>query len=85
MAVDRTYRCDLCRDVLSLEHMSSGRRAVGIYWQDWPKPSGWLVKPAREVERHLCVRCVSSIQAMPAVCGQGFDCNGGPGCGSDHK
>jgi len=83
MAVDKTYRCDLCGDTLSLDHASGGRRAIGIYWNVWPK--GWLVKPAREVERHLCVHCMSSIQAMPAVCGQGFDCNGGPKCGSDHK
>jgi hypothetical protein len=81
MAVERTYKCDLCGDRLNLSDTPPS--AFGIWWQSWPKVL--IMKPAREVEHHLCLSCVSSIQAMPAVCGQGFECNGGPQCGSDHK
>jgi hypothetical protein len=83
MAVQRTYKCDLCRDPLQLDELAEAHRAIGIYWKDWPR--GWILKPAREVERHLCPTCIASIQAMPKMCGQGYECSGGPGCGSDHK
>lgn len=82
MAVERTYRCNLCRDTLSLNPMA-GKQAHGIYWNPWP--AGWISKAAGQVENHLCAPCISSIQAMPAMCGQGFECTGGPKCGSDHK
>jgi hypothetical protein len=80
MAVDRTYRCDLCRDPLVMNDYAENR-AIGIYWKGF----SWEPRPAREVEHHLCPRCISSIQAFPAICGQGFKCTGGPTCGSDHK
>lgn len=84
MAVERNYKCDLCRDPVQLDAMAESRRAIGIHWSAWPA-KGWLIKPAREVERHLCPACVASIQAMPRICGHGYECNGGPQCGSDHK
>lgn len=84
MAVERSYRCDLCRDAVQLDEMAESRRAIGLWWQDWPA-KGWLMKPARETEKHLCPACVASIQAMPKICGHGYECEGGPGCGSDHK
>jgi hypothetical protein len=80
MAIDRTYRCDLCRETLTLD--GDRRRAFGIHWQGG---RGWLNAAARGVERHLCALCISSIQALPPVCGEGFECTGGPRCGSDHK
>jgi len=83
VAVEKTYRCDLCRDPLRPDMDAEGRRAIGIYWKGWPR--GWIVKPARESERHLCPACISSIQAMPKICGHGYECAGGPQCGSDHK
>jgi hypothetical protein len=81
MTVERSYKCDLCGDRINLQ--ASPPEGIGIWWQSWPKLL--ISKPARETEHHLCVPCVSSIQAMPAICGQGFDCTGGPQCGSDHK
>ena len=84
MAVDRTYRCNLCNDVLHT-HPGDGasRRPIGLHWQSWPK--GWIEKPWRETENHICARCLSSLQALPPRCGAGYECNGGPNCGSDHK
>ncbi|MDQ0082871.1 hypothetical protein J2W35_003230 [Variovorax boronicumulans] len=76
--IDRTYRCNLCRD----KH--ERQDTVGLHWQDWPA-KGWIEKPSQETENHLCMRCLSSIQALAPRCGQGFECNGGPTCGSDHK
>lgn len=83
MAVTHSYRCDLCHDPLQIDEWAERNRAIGIYWQSWPR--GWLMKPAHEVRRHLCPACISSIQAMPPICGQGYECKGGPRCGSDHK
>lgn len=83
MAVERNYKCDLCGNRVRLDPSAEGDRAIGIYWNTWPK--GWLIKPAREVERHLCPICISSIQAMPRICSQGYECNGGPKCPGDHK
>ena len=76
MAVDRTYRCDLCRDTYRLDE----GRLIGLHWSD-----GWIEKQARAVERHICCACLSSLQALGPRCGQGFECTGGPKCGSDHK
>lgn len=78
MTVVRTYRCDLCGDTHPHEQL------VGLHWETWPA-KGWIRKPAREVEHHLCPTCTTSIQALAPRCGQGFDCDGGPNCGSDHK
>lgn len=75
--IDRTYRCDLCRDSYPANEM------IGLHWQSWPK--GWVEKPAREVENHICAPCLSTLQHFPDRCGQGFECSGGPNCGSDHK
>ena len=76
--IDRNYRCNLCRDAYPRDEL------IGLHWKDWPA-KGWIEKPASQVENHLCVQCLSSLQALTARCGQGFECNGGPACGSDHK
>jgi len=77
MAVERIYRCNLCRELRRLDEND----LVGLYWSD----RKWTEKPAKEVENHICMRCLSSLQALPARCGQGYECTGGPRCGSDHK
>ncbi|MNO23668.1 hypothetical protein D3C76_134730 [compost metagenome] len=75
--IDRTYRCNLCREQHELRDM------IGLHWSSWPK--GWAEKPPRETENHLCMKCLSTLQALPPRCGGGFECTGGPNCGSDHK
>lgn len=82
--IQQEYKCDLCRDPLDVGFDAGSRRAFGIHWSDHPN-KGWTLADPRKVERHLCIRCISSIQAMPAICSQGFECNGGQRCTSDHK
>lgn len=77
MSIERTYRCNLCRDTYEPKQL------VGLHWTSFPK--GWTEKPAREMENHICMPCLTSLQAMTQRCGQGFECTGGPNCGSDHK
>lgn len=77
MSIDRTYRCNLCRDTKGADDL------IGLWWKTWPK--FWEERPAHDAENHVCMTCVSSIQALPRRCGQGFECDQGPKCGSDHK
>ena len=76
MAIERTYLCNLCRVELDPHY------AIGIHWA---AGTGWTRQDGGYIENHLCSKCLSSIQAMPPMCGQGFNCTGGPRCGSDHK
>lgn len=78
MTTVRTYRCDLCGDSHKPEDLT------GLHFETFPA-RGWIAKPARQVEHHICTPCLSSLQALPRKCGQGFECDGGPNCGSDHK
>lgn len=73
--IERQYSCDLCHD----KH--DARELVGIKW------SGQLIaeSPSNQTEHHLCHLCLSSLQVLPARCGQGYKCKGGPTCDSDHK
>lgn len=77
MSIQRVYRCNLCRDTKEL------RDLAGLHWTDWPK--GWQERPPCDTENHICKSCLSSLQSMKQRCGQGFECDGGPKCGSDHK
>jgi hypothetical protein len=84
MAVDRTYRCNLCRDRLDVGPGSDPlTRPIGLYWS--ASQNSWFEKPWREVENHICAPCLSSLQALPSRCGGGYECDGGPQCSSDHK
>lgn len=83
MAVTKTYSCDLCGDQLSTQPGAESKKAVGIFWRPWPK--GWITNPTSQSQSHLCPPCISSIQALPQMCGHGYECSGGPHCGSDHK
>lgn len=77
MTITRTYSCNLCRDKHEPESL------VGMHWNSFPK--GWEEKAPRETENHICRTCLSSLQAFKQRCGQGYECRGGPKCGSDHK
>jgi hypothetical protein len=77
VTVTRTFSCNLCREKRDLDAL------VGLHWSTFPK--GWAEKPAIETENHICLLCISDIQAMKQRCGQGYECRGGPNCGSDHK
>lgn len=57
MAVTRLYRCDLCS-------FGGDRKMVGIYWHSTAAGDVLVVKPMREVERHLCLECIEAIQRI---------------------
>ena len=81
MTIERKYSCNLCREQIPHDPASKFR-GVGIYWIS---AQGWVEKSWRDTENHLCHKCISSIQAIRKVCGQGFQCDGGMNCQSDHK
>ncbi len=60
MAVDRVYRCDLCRDM----HQASD--LIGLYWTGAGKGSAVIQKPAHQVEHHICAACLASLQKFPS-------------------
>ncbi len=74
--IERRYVCDMCRDYYE------PRRLVGLHWQG---TEGWKEVSSEGTERHLCFRCLSSIQGLKQRCGGGYQCPGGPLCASDHK
>lgn len=76
--IERTYKCDLCLDRIEAVHPPK----FGIFHTG---SGGWIMSTDRSIEHHLCANCISSIQLMHKVCGQGYECGGGPMCSSDHK
>ena len=66
MTIRRYYQCDLCSNSLDPNQEQDG---VGIYWTMLVKNRESLVfKPMREVEHHLCTRCLEDIKdAMQLV------------------
>lgn len=81
MVVKREYRCDLCGE--RPQSPLGDPRLIGIRWES----RGVMVEaPYRDVERHICAACLSSLQTFETICGDGFrGCKGGPKCPSDHK
>jgi hypothetical protein len=57
MAIDKTYRCDLCNDM----HSPDDGKLVGIYWTTRQSIE---VRSVRSVEHHLCRGCVEAIAAI---------------------
>jgi hypothetical protein len=58
LMIDRTYRCDLCRMVFC----PNVDAAYGIYWGGHPERI--IEKPVREVEHHLCLKCIQRVVAL---------------------
>jgi hypothetical protein len=85
MAVQRSFSCNVChhhRDINHLAAFTFGRgRALEIIDADI---EGGHDKAMR-ADIHICHPCLSSLQKTPEVCGDGYDCSGGPNCPSDHK
>jgi len=75
--IERTYKCDVCKD--SFEP----RRLVGLWFV---MGDAIQEKPPTETERHICFRCLASLQNFVPRCVAGIKgCSGGPKCTSDHK
>ena len=77
MAIERIFSCNLCGDKHKADEL------VGLHYETWPKR--WIEKPARDTQNHVCHMCLSSLQKFTPRCGEGYECTGGPNCGSDHK
>jgi len=78
----QTWKCDLCGEELENKNTSGRTRIVSIKAAS-PR-GGWAEVLIEDAEKHLCAMCVSSIQHMRPLCGQGFHHKGKPGCDSDH-
>lgn len=77
MTVKRQYECDLCGIVLE------PRKLLGIKWDSANEISH--TTKSHDSEHHICFLCLSSLQMLTKVCGQGYPCGGGPRCQGDHK
>ena len=60
MVIERTYKCNMCNKVST---KSRGKDLIGLYWMDYPS-SGWIEKPSHEVENHICMKCIISLQKV---------------------
>lgn len=52
--IDRTYRCDLCRDI------HEPRDLIGLYWAIFNTID--FKRSQRDVEHHLCFKCFDQIR-----------------------
>ena len=89
MAKSSKYYCNLCnREIYNTDRIE---RFEGVGLDKSPAfMGGWVMEEGSkeckmQATAHLCYPCLSSIQKMTKYCGEGFKCNGGPNCGSDHK
>lgn len=84
MTIVREYKCNLCGEKLSEPQDRYGaRKLIGLHWSGNHKiveAENW-----REVEHHICVYCLSSLQEFKSVCSQGYRGCSGSNCTSDHK
>ena len=56
MTIDRTYRCDLCHD------MHEPGKLRGLFWRTTASGSELVEKPSREVEHHVCPKCLTGLR-----------------------
>ena len=55
------YICDLCHSSHTVTDNSLS--LIGLYWVDFPI-RGWIQKPERETEHHICRDCLKSLQII---------------------
>ena len=92
MAVKREYSCDLCGKCP--KSLIGDPILIGLQWRGRDVAERVFDRTEtvfdrqvwKDAERHICVKCLSTLQSFEPVCGGGFiGCNGGPKCQSDHK
>lgn len=82
MTIKREYRCDLCGDARKKEFGAPD--LVGLRWMSYGAIDE--VPDFKTVERHICFKCLTSLQGFAPICGGGMrGCTGGRKCQSDHK
>jgi hypothetical protein len=67
-----SYRCDICRDVVRDERPGEDARLfVSFQWNIMadhvPPPDRFVIRPAEECERHLCLLCLAGLVALAEV------------------
>lgn len=57
--IKQFFYCDLCSD-MATEPM--GRDLIGLHWT--ASIAGWEQRPPRDVQRHICHKCLTSLKAI---------------------
>ena len=71
-----SYSCDLCSAVIN------DINGFSVKCDQMP----WTVEELGKGRYDFCAFCLSNLQEIiPKICGGGFECAGGPYCGSSHK
>ncbi len=78
MTVTKTYRCELCRDVIS-PTPGVPRQGFGVHYHAYSPPAcgrGLAFRPSADCERHICVACAKGVhdevrRVTPATQAQG--------------
>lgn len=60
MTVTRTYYCDLCGA------NGNGEPLRGLYWTQAVTKENLVEKPWREVEHHICEKCLADLKTFDA-------------------
>lgn len=64
MSVTRLYYCDLCRA------NGDGEPLRGIYWKREATKEQIEFRPFREVEHHICEKCLSDLARLAHQTGE---------------
>ena len=59
MTVTRTYYCDLCGA------NGNGEPLRGIYWEQQDTKERIVQRPWRDVEHHICEKCLADLKRLP--------------------
>jgi hypothetical protein len=64
-----SYQCDVCREIVREERPGEDARPfVSFQWNIManhvPPPDRFVIRPATDCERHLCLLCLAGLVAM---------------------
>lgn len=60
VSVTRIYYCDLCNA------NGNGEPLRGLYWKREVTRECLVERPMREVEHHICEKCLADLKTFPA-------------------
>jgi hypothetical protein len=61
VTIQRAYYCDLCGANGGAEPLR------GLYWERQATHEALVEKPWREVEHHICNKCLADLQRFPVT------------------
>lgn len=84
--IKKSMFCDLCKKAIS-DDMWCRLKVIGVDIESSTSVWHKLIESDPEKSSiHICHLCVSSIQDMKMVCGDGYrGCDGGVNCDVEHK